>query len=48
MLDRDKLVVNQSILEKAPTLSGAGADARNREWRRDAELYWNGTVASAQ
>lgn len=48
MLERDKLVVNQPILEKAPTLSGAGADARNGEWRRDAELYWNGKVASAQ
>jgi PRC-barrel domain protein len=48
MLDRDKLVVNQPILEKAPALSGSGADARSGEWRHDAELYWNGKVASAQ
>jgi hypothetical protein len=47
MLDRDKLVVNQPLLEKAPTLSGAGAAGRSGEWRRDAELYWNGKVASA-
>jgi sporulation protein YlmC with PRC-barrel domain len=48
MLDRDKLMVNQPILEKAPTLSGAGADARSGEWRRDAALYWHGKVASAE
>jgi len=48
MLDRDKLVVNQPILERAPALAGAGADARSGEWRRDAKLYWNGKVASAQ
>jgi sporulation protein YlmC with PRC-barrel domain len=48
MLDRDKLVVNGPVLEKAPALVSAGADARNGEWRRDAERYWNGKVASAQ
>jgi len=48
MLDRDKLVVDQTVLEKAPALAGAGADARNGAWRRDAELYWHGKVASAQ
>lgn len=48
MLDRDKLVVNQLALEKAPALAGASADARNGAWRRDAELYWNGRVAFAR
>ena len=48
MLDRDKLVVSEPILQKAPALSGAGAAARNGDWRRDAELYWNGKVASAE
>jgi len=47
MLDRDKLVVSQSVLENAPALAGAGADARNGAWRHDAELYWHGRVAFA-
>ena len=48
MLDRDKLVVDQRVLEKAPALASASAAARNGAWRRDAELYWHGKVASAQ
>jgi hypothetical protein len=48
MLDRDKLVVSQSVLENAPALAGAGADARSGAWRHDAELYWNGRVAFAR
>jgi sporulation protein YlmC with PRC-barrel domain len=48
LLDRDRLVVNQPVLEKAPALASAGADARSGDWRRDAEHYWNGRVASAR
>jgi hypothetical protein len=48
MLDRDRLVVNLPVLQNAPALAGAGADARNGDWRRDAERYWKGKVASAQ
>jgi sporulation protein YlmC with PRC-barrel domain len=48
MLDRDKLVVDQPVLENAPALAGAGADARNGAWRRDSELYWRGKVASSR
>jgi hypothetical protein len=46
MLDRDKLVVDQLVLEKDPTLASSGADARNGAWRRDSETYWRGKVAS--
>jgi sporulation protein YlmC with PRC-barrel domain len=45
MLDRDKLVVNQPVLESAPAL--ASADARNGDWRRDAERYWSAHLALA-
>jgi hypothetical protein len=48
MLDRDKLVVDQPVLENAPALAGAGADARSGAWRRDSELYWRGKVASSR
>ena len=48
MLDRDKLVVDQPVLENAPALTSAGADARNGAWRHDAELYWRGKVASSR
>jgi sporulation protein YlmC with PRC-barrel domain len=48
MLDRDRLVVSPEIIQSAPTLASAGADARNGEWRRDADRYWKGRVASAQ
>lgn len=48
MLDRDKLVVNLQVMESAPTLASAGADARSGDWRRDSERYWKGKVASAQ
>lgn len=41
MLDRDKLVTDQSSLERAPVLANAGAEARSGEWGRDAERYWN-------
>jgi sporulation protein YlmC with PRC-barrel domain len=48
MLDRDRLVVDHPVLQNAPALAGAGADARGGAWRRDAELYWSGKVASAR
>jgi hypothetical protein len=48
MLDRDRLVMSQSVLERAPALAGADADARNGAWRHDAERYWNGRVALAR
>lgn len=48
MLDRDRLIVSPEIIQSAPTLASAGADARNGEWRRDADRYWKGKVSSAQ
>jgi hypothetical protein len=48
MLDRDRLVVDLQVIQSAPTLASAGADARDGEWRRDAEHYWKGKVASVQ
>ena len=48
MLDRDRLVVDHPMLQKAPALASAGADARSGTWRRDSELYWSGKVASAR
>ena len=48
MLNRDRLVVDRLLLEKAPALASSGAEARNGAWRRDAELYWDGKVASAR
>jgi hypothetical protein len=47
-LDRDKLFVDWPVLEKAPALARAGAEACNGAWRRDARRYWNGKVTSAR
>ena len=46
MLDRDRLVVSQPILEEAPVLAGAGVDARNGAWRRDSKVYWNRKIGA--
>jgi hypothetical protein len=48
MLDRDRLVVSREIIQNAPTLVSASADARIGDWRRDADRYWKDKVASAQ
>lgn len=48
MLDRDRLVVSPEIIQGAPRLANAGAAARGGDWRRDADRYWKGKVASAQ
>ena len=46
ILERDRLTVDQAILEKAPVLINAAA--REGDWRGDAERYWRGKVASAR
>lgn len=46
LLERDRLTVDQSILEQAPVLMNAGA--RDGDWRGDADRYWRGKVASAR
>jgi sporulation protein YlmC with PRC-barrel domain len=48
MLDRDRLVISREIIQNAPTLASASAEARIGDWRRDADRYWKGKVASAQ
>ena len=45
VLDRDRLIMDQSRLENAPTLSGARPDSANTTWRRTAASYWRGKVA---
>ena len=48
MLDRDRLLVDRSNLERAPVLSGAEAEPGDRGWRRASEGYWNTKAAAAQ
>ena len=48
MLDRDRLVMDRTNLENAPLLASAVTGSRSRDWRREAESYWNGKVAVAQ
>jgi hypothetical protein len=47
MLDRDRLLVDRSNLERAPVLSGAKPEPGIEGWRRAAEGYWNTKTAAA-
>ena len=44
MLDRDRLLVDRSDLENSPLLLSAKPAHGDTNWRRDAEIYWNGKV----
>jgi len=48
MLDRDRLLVERSNLENSPLLLSAKPDPADKDWRRAAEIYWNGRMAAAQ
>jgi sporulation protein YlmC with PRC-barrel domain len=45
MLQRDRLLIDQSNLENAPLLASAKPELTNTKWRRDADDYWRGKVA---
>jgi sporulation protein YlmC with PRC-barrel domain len=48
MLDRDRLLVDRSNLEKSPLLVSAKPEPGDKDWRRAAESYWNGRIVLAQ
>lgn len=45
MLARDRLLVDRTNLENAPLLAGAKPEITDKNWRHEAENYWNGKVA---
>jgi sporulation protein YlmC with PRC-barrel domain len=45
MLQRDRLLVDQTQFENAPLLPSAKPDSANGSWRREADSYWRGKVA---
>lgn len=47
MLQRDRLLVDQWQLENAPILSGAKPESANTTWRRAADSYWRGKLATS-
>jgi hypothetical protein len=48
MLERDRLLVDRSNLENAPSLLSAKPQPGDKDWRRAAEAYWTGKIVVAQ
>jgi sporulation protein YlmC with PRC-barrel domain len=48
MLERDRLLVERSNLEKSPLLLNAKPAPGDNDWRGAAESYWNGRVVAAE